>query len=175
LEWYRAMSLWKRTQVYKLSWARFDGLLDSLELQIRQSGFIADVVVGLCRGGLPAAVSLSNRLNIPNFGCISLRRNTTASWFSARSEPHIDWYRLPQCKGQVLLVDDIVGSGETLRACTALLRNRGFREMRIAAVVVNTNGGNEVDYCGTTVDDWVIFPWEPALPPRDLQLPIVEV
>src|SRR5205823_13703834 len=69
----------------------------------------------------------------------------------------------------VLLVDDVAGSGDTVDTVANLLTSAGAVRVRRAVVVVNTvnwNLGNTVapqqvqDYIGTTCTGWVRFPWE---------------
>jgi len=67
----------------------------------------------------------------------------------------------------VLVVDDIAGSGATLRDVAGLVRACEPATVRTAACVVNQANWRDhrdphqvVTYIGVTVDRWVIFPWE---------------
>ncbi len=70
----------------------------------------------------------------------------------------------------VLLVDDVAGSGATAEAATAVLRSRGPARIRRAVAVVNTTNWTSeqhdhdplryFDHVGTTCPGWVRFPWE---------------
>lgn len=70
-------------------------------------------------------------------------------------------------RGRVLIVDDICGSGATLRRLRNDLApwlNPGA-EVLIAVLCLNTGASIRPDYSVWTVSDWVVFPWEP--PPAD--------
>jgi hypoxanthine phosphoribosyltransferase len=67
----------------------------------------------------------------------------------------------------VLLVDDVAGSGDTLARTVELVRTAGATRIRTAIFVVNVGNwrrpqepGQALTYTGTVVDGWVVFPWE---------------
>ncbi len=69
----------------------------------------------------------------------------------------------------VLVVNDIAGTGDTMAATVALVRQAGASRVRTLACVVNernwyrarTDKPDEaLTYIGTVVEGWVIFPWE---------------
>jgi hypoxanthine phosphoribosyltransferase len=69
----------------------------------------------------------------------------------------------------VLVVDDIAGTGETIAMTRTLLRRAGAARVRTLACVVNTRNwytarrdkpDETLTYIGMTVEGWVIFPWE---------------
>ncbi|WP_020501070.1 phosphoribosyltransferase [Sciscionella marina] len=70
-------------------------------------------------------------------------------------------------KGRVLVVDDICGSGATLRRLrhdlTPLLSPSA--QLLTAVLCLNTGAATLPDYSIWTVSDWVVFPWEK--PPAD--------
>ena len=69
----------------------------------------------------------------------------------------------------VLIVDDVAGSGRTMAACRALAEQAGPGRVRTAALTVNTVNwhrhgdrlpGEVIDYVGKLCNGWVVFPWE---------------
>jgi hypoxanthine phosphoribosyltransferase len=67
----------------------------------------------------------------------------------------------------VLLVDDVAGTGQTLAATVRLVQLAGAARVRAAVCVVNEDNWTDprsadqvVDYIGTTTRGWVVFPWE---------------
>lgn len=65
---------------------------------------------------------------------------------------------------KVLLVDDIVGSGETLREVKDLLVRFKPNSIITASLTVNLDNlkdeGLKPDILGEEVRGWIIFPWE---------------
>ncbi|MFD0576173.1 phosphoribosyltransferase family protein [Dactylosporangium darangshiense] len=67
----------------------------------------------------------------------------------------------------VLVVDDIAGSGDTAERTAELARAAGAAKVRTAIWVVNAENWRRaqppeqaVTYIGQRVEGWVIFPWE---------------
>ena len=66
---------------------------------------------------------------------------------------------------RLLVVDDIVGTGATAEVVLDALRPR-CREVRLAALVRNHLAPDLAYYCAATIDDWIVFPWEPGVHDR---------
>lgn len=65
----------------------------------------------------------------------------------------------------MLLVDDICGSGVTLRAVTNVFAQRCYPAIVRTAVLCRNHGAAlDLDVWVWDVADWVAFPWEP--PPK---------
>ncbi|MCI0690145.1 MAG: phosphoribosyltransferase domain-containing protein, partial [Sporichthyaceae bacterium] len=81
--------------------------------------------------------------------------------------------------GQVLLVDDIYGTGATVDALRPALASHLAPTTLVRTVVLCRNVGatTDPDLWLWTVDDWVRFPWEPVPPGtsvvEDLPVPAV--
>jgi hypoxanthine phosphoribosyltransferase len=130
-------------------------------------------VVGILRGGIVPAVLLAHQLGVRDVRGIEVTRTLTDGPNGAKSP-------LPQvtnpaslgglpAAADVLLVDDVAGSGDTVDTAAAMLSRATAGRVRRAVVVVNIinwNNANTVaphhiqDYIGTTCAGWVRFPWE---------------
>jgi hypoxanthine phosphoribosyltransferase len=156
------VSLWERRRLLVLDWETAGELVDRLVDDIRASGFLPDVVVGIARGGLPLAVALSHRLGVADFRVLGIQRNASDSRYSDRGSARLDYFSPDgDLTGRrVLVAEDIVGDGGTLAVALPLLTAKGAAEVRTATLVRNVNGATEVDYEGVVVDDWTVFPWE---------------
>ena len=69
---------------------------------------------------------------------------------------------------KVLIVDDIIGSGETLDALEKMVNSLHPAILRKAVLLKNEDNfvksvlrkTVKIDYLGETVHGWIIFPWE---------------
>ncbi|MFD2422424.1 phosphoribosyltransferase [Amycolatopsis pigmentata] len=154
-----------------LTWTELKDHVATLAEGIRQDG-IPQVVIGILRGGMVPAVLLAHRLGVRDVRGIEVTRTLTDEPNGAKTaQPQVV---NPASLGtfgtatDVLLVDDVAGSGETLATAATLITGLAAR-VRRAVVVVNTiNWGRSnskapqqiQDYIGTTCVGWVRFPWE---------------
>ncbi|RKN03366.1 phosphoribosyltransferase [Streptomyces radicis] len=133
-------------------------------------------VVGIARGGTQLAEWVAAHLSVPAV-VIGARHNTTdAPRASASGRVRLD--AVPEAalavlgRGRrLLVVDDVVGSGATLRAVLADLAAR-VAPVGVRTAVLCRNAGTRFapDTWGWEVADWVVFPWE-APPPSAEPLP----
>jgi hypoxanthine phosphoribosyltransferase len=115
-----------------LDWVNIEALVKCIALNIKLSKCPPSYISGLPRGGLIPAVMLSHELNIP-FIPLSL----------IESLPTID----------ILLVDDIADSGETLEA---------YRKYNTAVLHYKMQSEHIPTYYGMEIpnDAWIVYPWE---------------
>lgn len=153
--------LWREERIITISWSEFEGHVEALAREIELAALGPRSIVAIAKGGLVTAVALSSRLDIKPFGALQIRRNVSNRPFSERLAPKLEWSgvrrRLPQ---PVLLVDDIVGSGDTMQMASSALRAKGITEIIQLALVVNQNALTLPQFYSRVVDDWVKFPWE---------------
>lgn len=154
-----------------LSWPDLDHRIVAMAGNIGGDG-APTVVVGVLRGGMVPAVMLAHRLGVRDVRGITVSRTLgdgPGAGKNARPEL-VNPASLGTFAGDadVLLVDDVAGSGASLAAAAGLVPG-GVARVRRAVVVVNTvnwAAANTVapqhiyDYVGTTCAGWVRFPWE---------------
>ncbi len=148
-----------------ISWNEINGLVRLIADRVRDKPI--DAIVGISRSGLIPAVMLSHTLGVRNFAVLDIIRTTSDN---VNADKTIANYRgiLNQqfITGQnVLLVDDIVGEGMTLRAAKEIIKDIGANIVSATLVVNQNNLGTIapeeiVDHYGCIVHGWVIFPWE---------------
>jgi hypoxanthine phosphoribosyltransferase len=118
------------------------------------------VVLAVMHGGAFAAVELCRRLRFPcelDFVHVTrYARGTRGGEIEWRVRPGAD------LSGRtVLVVDDVLDRGHTLRALGAELKKVGVARQRTAVLVVkrvaNARGRPKVDYRGVEVDDVYLF------------------
>ncbi|MGH3916111.1 MAG: phosphoribosyltransferase [Pseudonocardiaceae bacterium] len=154
-----------------LTWTELDYHVAALAERIRQDG-VPQVVIGILRGGMVPAVLLAHRLGVRDVRGIEVIRTLTDGPNGPKaSHPQVtnpaSLGTLP-AEADVLIIDDVAGSGATLHTAAALLSDSAGRVRRAVVVVniINWNNANPAtpqevqDYVGTTCAGWVCFPWE---------------
>jgi uncharacterized protein len=134
--------------------------INALAIQIQESNFQPDLIVGVLRGGAIPAIHLSHLLDCP---VKIIEWSTRDSKTTDRK--NLDKIAVMAERGQkILLVEDIVDSGKTLTEIKSrLFETRG--NIRYAAMWYNIAQNVVVDFYSNTIDRtiderWVYMPWE---------------
>jgi hypoxanthine phosphoribosyltransferase len=119
--------------------------------------FKPDCIVGIGRGGLVPAVYLSDRLGVNKLYVIKVgfykkdRRNRRPV---VHQKPP-----LGSIHGNVLVVDDVADTGETLMLVKKLLK-RHAGEIRIATLHYKPHSKLKPDFFVHTTKRWIIYPYQ---------------
>lgn len=159
-------------QVLCLNWEEIDGLTHQLARAICAEGK-PDVLIGLQRGGVIPAVMLSHQLALPDLLALPIRRTLSDAIYASKQAPTVQMpEHFLQLQGKdLVIVDDIVGSGETLRAALQVITPYAPARVRSVVCVVNRAHWDPVNQhephtdifaIGREVRGWVVFPWETA-------------
>jgi hypoxanthine phosphoribosyltransferase len=159
--------------VDRLTWAEVTGVTKVLADAIAADG-IPDVIVGIVRGGMVPAVLLAHRLGIRDVRGLEITHTESDAVNAPKSDLPV--LRNPDslghlAGGNVLVVDDIAGTGDTLAAVRKHVFLGGAGTVRTAVCLLNlTNwppgreadgdGAREPTYIGRRTSRWVVFPWE---------------
>lgn len=153
----------------RLGWPQITDTVAHLAGRIRADG-VPEVVVGVLRGGLIPAVLLAHHLGIRTVRAVEVVHTLSDHIDAAKTaRPAVgNPASLGELTGRdVLLVDDIAGSGDTIGHTVEVVRAAGPARIRTAVCVVNAANWRRVQrpeqaltYLGATVEGWVIFPWE---------------
>lgn len=152
------------------TWAEFADIVTSLADRVAADG-IPDVVVGIARGGLVPAVLIAHALGIRDVRGVAIIHTTADGRDAPKTlEPQVS---NPLSLGDlaardVLIVDDIAGSGDTLTTALALVDAAWPARIRSAVCFLNeTNwpgdGARSIprpNVIGKTSQGWVVLPWE---------------
>ncbi|WNG23034.1 purine phosphoribosyltransferase [Cystobacter fuscus] len=152
----------------QLSWGEIDQLVELMARQIK--GKQIDVVLGISRAGLVPAVMLSHHLGVRDFAVMDIKRTDSDSVNATKSAPVLRGIlNESMLQGRnVLLVDDIVGEGLTMRTARELLSPKCKSLVTCVLVVNQKNLGTAaprdvVDHHGCLIHGWITFPWEGKL------------
>jgi hypoxanthine phosphoribosyltransferase len=141
------------------SWDQIYGLLLKLAEEVRKSGFEPDVIVGVSRGGWIPARIMSDLLETPKLA------NVTAEFYvgvaETKHEPSITQpVSLPVKDKNVLVVDDVADTGESLKLVNSYLKNQGASEIKIATIYYKPWSVIVPHYYEKETRCWIVFPWE---------------
>ncbi len=159
-----------------LFWNEFIQISQRLFENIQADGS-PQVIIGLQRGGLIPAVRLSHLLGVRQFLSIPVSRTTSDAVFAHKITPSVipvqpDLLRQYITGKDILVVDDIVGTGESVKEVLRLLTSFAPARLRSAIYVINRDNWDPhnahqpaemLTYIGKEIHGWVVFPWE--MPP----------
>ncbi|WP_328373303.1 phosphoribosyltransferase family protein (plasmid) [Streptomyces sp. NBC_00445] len=159
----------------RLTWSGIEAFTRELAAQVGGDG-MPETVVGIMRGGMIPAVMVAHQLGIRDVRTIEVTHTVTDGVNAAKTSAPA--YKNPTSLGDlagrdVLLVDDIAGSGATLERTRRMVAALGVRRLRTAVLTVNRANWHapdapeeRIDYIAEHTDTWVIFPWETADGPK---------
>lgn len=174
---------------HRYLWQDLDRAADCIVAQLAQDEWCPEHIVGIGRGGLPLAVTISHRLNRPMTSLdVSLRDGGEtesnlwlAEWAFGYNYPEqtgISPSRWdPSLRKKMLIVDGINDSGATFQWIvqdwqSGCLPDEQYawdavwhKTVRFATMTNNVNSDFEVDYTWDELDKsendvWLVYPWE---------------
>lgn len=145
-----------------LSWQDIDGVTDKLIKEIKNSGFKPDYLVGITVGGLIPLGLLAKGLDMNTVVTVS------ANSYEGQERGNLNIIYLPSIDltgKKVLLIDEIVESGETLKQISQILLDKyKVSELKTAVFVINKDKCKFLpDFHIVETTEWIVFPWEKEL------------
>lgn len=144
-----------------IKWSTYIRYCNQLAVNIEESGYKPDVIVGIARGGLLPAQIIAYRLKIPTLLSYGI------SYYDSNNqltEQHC-YQPLPNCydnsMSKFLWIDDIYDTGGTIRNVRDVCRQHKIVNYKIGVVLLR-HGKNGPDFYSKIVNDndWIIFPYE---------------
>lgn len=121
-----------------ITWEKIDKAVDILTKHIKDAKINYEVLYGLARGGLVPAVMLSHKLKVP------MVLNMEEVW------------RLKVKNKDVLIVDDILDTGDTLK----YFAEQKFDIATLFTRVHTSKIKSKYNAYNIEHDNWLLFPWE---------------
>ncbi len=144
-----------RHLVREMSWAQFDGAVQAMAREI-SAAYTCDLVVGIAPGGIYVGSALASALGRPFHPVRILGR--TRDPLTGRMPKVMAMPR--EVKGaRILLVDDVIASGMTLRRAVDLARKAGARQIRTATLLSRDQGASP-DWTVLVMEGPLVFPWD---------------
>lgn len=153
-----------------IDWKEISAIVKNMSDNIK-SDYNPEIIISIVRGGMIPSVILSHALNIRKIENIKSIETINDEINAVKQEPIIDEkVNLSEIsRKKVLIVDDILGSGATVRKIKKEVKKWNPKELRTAICVVNEENweksnkfsyNDEIEYIGKIVRGWVVFPWE---------------
>lgn len=154
-----------------LDWPALTTVLRDVVVQVKIDG-VPDVVVGVLRGGMIPAVLLAHQVGGRRVRAVEITHTATDAANAPKTAVPVlvNPGSLGDLAGlDVLIVDDVAGSGDTLVAAMELVTAARARRVRTAVCVVNELNWQPANdraphqtpsYVGIRCQGWVRFPWE---------------
>lgn len=140
----------------RIGWKAYHNYVKRLGDLVKGSGYRPNVIVCISRGGLPVGLMLSEYLKKP-LGVISAQSYHGTRQGRLKFNRHIS--AIAPIRGKILLADDLVDSGKTIRATKKFLGRLG--EVRTAVMFRKTGAKFMPDYFvrETPGRMWIVFPY----------------
>jgi hypoxanthine phosphoribosyltransferase len=134
-------------------------MLVDLALRIRLSGFEADLIVGVSRGGWAPGRILSDLLE--NTHTVNIKIEFYVGLGQTARKPVITQPISEDIAGKkALVVDDVADTGESLKVALDHVAAKGASSAKTATVFYKPHSTFKPDFFAEETSDWIIFPWE---------------
>ena len=141
------------------SWKKIHRSILELSVEIEKSNFKPDIIVGMARGGWIPARIISDCLGNPNLANVSVEFYENLG--ETKSKPTIKQpISISVRNKKILLVDDVVDTGKSVKLVETHLRNKGASTIKIASVYYKPWSIVIPEYYQKETQLWIIFPWE---------------
>lgn len=138
---------------------------DTMKLLQMCNNFDADVILAIARGGLTLSHLMSQALNKRNVFIIN-----TISYDRKVQKDMVKIFNFPNLTGfkRVLVVDDIIDSGKTVKEVLNILKiHYPNIEFKVASLFYKDTAIIKPDYSVNKTDTWIEFFWEVDLDIKD--------
>ena len=140
-------------------WDEVYAMLLDLALEIRRSGFKADLIVGVSRGGWAPARIFSDLLENTRTANIKIEFYTGLAKTASKpivTQPISDVI----AHKNALVVDDVSDTGESLKVAMEHVLKMGAASVKTVTIYYKPHSVFKPDYFAKSTSDWIIFPWE---------------
>jgi len=147
-----------------LHWENVESAALKVIAQMRQEHFVPDIIISIARSGLIPAALISYALGNKELYTIKIDFSKSQKMSfrqDMREKPKISQELSRDIEGlKVLVVDEMVVSGETLKLVSQYLGMKHPGEVKYAVLYKQPWTQFQPDYCGEEVRAWPVFPWK---------------
>ncbi len=142
-----------------LNWEDLAVLTNALADQINGKAQHLDRFVALANGGLTMVRHLADILEMDRISLLQVKSYTGIN--ENVTQPRIEQPLHVEVQNEHLLVfEDIVDTGNTLRTIHEYLQEKGAASALVATLVQKSHSSVQADFVGARWDEWIIFPYE---------------
>ncbi|GAA0477682.1 phosphoribosyltransferase [Paractinoplanes deccanensis] len=152
------------TERETLTWDDFGRAGRALAQRIADDGWRPDLILGVARGGLFAAGSISYALEVKNLHVVNVEFYTgvderLATPVMLGPEPSV----ADMSGAGILVVDDVADTGETIKLVRDFCAGHAA-EVRTAVIYEKPHSIVQCEYVWSRTDKWINFPWSSEPP-----------
>ena len=152
-----------------ISWEDYNHTVEKLAIQVHESGFKPDLLIGIMRGGAPIIDVLSRIFKLK---CAYLAVESYSGEKQEDQQGNIIFSRemsstVHSMGGNILLCDDLSDTGVTLTRSIEWLSNyepikNNIKHIKTAVLWKKLHSTYEPDYCANRLNDnpWIVQPFE---------------
>lgn len=143
-----------------VSWIESFRLARDLARSVKHSGYSADLVIAIGRGGYVPARVVCDFLMESRLTSIKMEHWGVAA--SKKAKATVRYPLAVDISGQkILIIDDVTDTGDTLHEAAGYIRGLGAGEIRTAVLQHKTCSSFAPDYFSEMIKDWrwIIYPW----------------
>ncbi len=142
-------------------WEYIYGLCRDVADDVKRADFEPDVVVALARGGWFGGRCLCDFLGLDDLTSLKIEHYVGTAQQGDGAEVR---YPLPEgsvAGKDVLVVDDIADTGESIGTAAECVRERDPSSVRTATLQLLDTSDHEPDFVGERLEEWtwVVYPW----------------
>jgi len=145
-----------------VTWSEIDHWAESVACKIEESGYKPDIIVGLTRGGWVPARILCDQLVCKNLFSIKVEHWGITAQTDMKAKL-VQELTIDVRGKNVLLVDDITDTGDSLALSIAHVKSKGPADVKCATLLHINHSKVVPDFYGVEVKKenwrWFIFPW----------------
>lgn len=148
----------------ELSWQDVEQAAHNIIWRMKRDGFEPDIIISIARSGLIPAALLSYAMGNKELYVIKIdfsKSQRLGSDQDLRHRPVISQELSKNIEGlKVLVVDEMVVSGATLKTMSAYLEMKNPKQVKYVVLYKQPWTQFEPDYYGEETRQWPIFPWK---------------
>jgi hypoxanthine phosphoribosyltransferase len=142
------------------SWEDVQMLSEKVAEKIEKDGFNPDLIVAVSRGGFDPARILCDQLGINKLASLQIEYYSDVN--KRKKKPKIIYPLNANVENsQVLVVDDVSDSGNSLKVAKDYVIEKGAAKVLVATLHVKPWTTFIPDYHAAKTDAWIVYPWEP--------------
>lgn len=139
------------------SWQEMGEFTVQLAQNIKKQEKKFDRIIALATGGLGWVKQLQDLTQIPNLSSLQISFYNDIN--KTKSEPKIiQPLPISIVDENILVYDDVVDSGATIKLAKEYLSGQGAKSVEVASHFCKIHSPIKPNYCGDEIEGWIIFP-----------------